>query len=410
MIPQKRAVILCIKMSFNNLKYVFRIVFIIAVIAMINPQYSFAQKEKTQLKNKRQKIAKKISYTKKLLGETKNKKEITLTEYKLLKGQVKDRKSLIRTYNSEIRMLEEQIQEKRQNITQLNEDLSNLKEEYAALIYQSYKSRNNYDQWMFLFASDDFYQAYRRMMYLQEFNDYRRYKAADIQNMAREIEDEIQELEKKKDERLGVLIVKEQETRSLENDSRKKASAVKDLKFQERKLKRNLQKQQNEWRKLDKEIQRLIELEFKNKNGAKGRLPLTPAEQKLSNSFAANLGKLPWPSKRGLITSRYGVHAHPELNNLQVDNKGLDFRCEKGSSARAVFAGEVVRVIRLPQFYAVLIKHGDYFTVYTKLSTLVVSEGDMVETKQRIGLVWIKCASLPKHKILRTGFHADRSI
>jgi septal ring factor EnvC (AmiA/AmiB activator) len=375
-------------MKIDVFKYMFRVLMVVALIGLINPQSSFAQKDKKQLKAKRQKIAKKISYTKKLLGETKNKKETTLTEYKLLKGQVNDRKSLIRTYNSEIEMLEEQIQEKRQHITQLNEDLLNLKEEYAALIYQSYKARNNYDQWMFLFASDDFYQAYRRMKYLQEFNDYRRDKAEDIQNKTRELEDEIQDLEKKKDERLGVLIVKEQETRSLENDSRKKAKAVQDLKSKERALKRNLQKQQNEWRKLDKEIQRLIELELKNKNGAKGRLPLTPAEQKLSDSFAANIGKLPWPSERGLITSRYGVHAHAELNNLKVDEKGVSIRCEKGSAVRVVFSGKVVKVIRLPQFYAVLIKHGDYYTIYNKLSSVVVSEGDMVTTKQKIGTVW----------------------
>jgi len=374
--------------KFSRVKYLFQILFVIALIAVVNPQYGFAQKKKTQLKAKQRKIEKKISYTKKLLNETKNKKASTLTEYNLLKSQVHDRKLLIRSYNSEVQMIDAQIKENRQFISQLNNDLQNLKEEYAALIYQSYKARNSYDQWMFLFASKDFYQAYRRIKYLKEYNEYRRDKANEIQEMTRLLKDEVQELEKKKDERLGVLIVKEQETRSLEDDSRKKQKIVQDLKSQERSLKRKLRKQQREWKKMDKEIQRLIELELRKNSKGKGRLPLTPAEQKLSKSFATNAGKLPWPSERGIITSRYGVHAHEQLNNVQVNNKGIDIRCEKGTFARAVFSGKVVNVIQLPRFYAILIKHGDYYTIYNKLSVVYVSKGDMVTTKQRLGTVW----------------------
>jgi len=371
-----------------RMKSVLGVLLMALLLSVLNPSPIFAQKKKSQLKAKQRKIEKKISYTKKLLGETKNKKEATLTEYRLLQSQVNDRKSLIRTYNSEIEMLEAQIKEKRQNINKLNNDLLNLKEEYAALIYQSYKSRNTYDQWMFLFASDDFYQAYRRLKYLQEYNDYRRNKAAEIVATTRALEDEIQELEKKKDERLSVLIVKEQETRSLEKDSHHKAKMVNDLKLQERKLKEELRKQRRDWRKMDKEIQRLIELELHKGSSGKGRLPLTPAEQKLSKSFEANAGKLPWPSERGIITSRYGIHNHEQLSNIQVNNKGIDIRCEKGSSARAVFSGKVVKVIKLPQYYAVLVKHGDYYTIYNRLSTVVVDKDEMIETKQRIGTVW----------------------
>jgi len=374
--------------KFLRTNYFFQIMLIIALTAVINPQNSFAQKKKTQLKAKQRKIEKNISYTKKLLSETKNKQETTLTEYKLLKNQVQDRKLLIRSYNSEVQMIDAQIKENRQYITQLNNDLQNLKEEYAALIYQSYKSRNSYDKWMFLFASKDFYQAYRRAKYLKEYNEYRRGKAAEIQEMTKLLEEEVKSLEKKKDERLGVLIVKEKETKSLENDSRKKQKMFKDLQSQERDLKRKLRKQKREWAKMDKEIQRLIELELRKKSGGKGRLPLTPAEQKLSNSFAANVGKLPWPSERGIITSRYGVHAHEQLSNVQVNNKGIEIRCEKGSSARSVFAGKVVKIIQLPQYYAILIKHGDYYTIYNKLSAVYVSEGDMVTLKQRLGTVW----------------------
>jgi len=371
----------------RELKYILRIALIACLVISINPQDSFAQKKKTKLKMQQRKIEKKISYTKKLLNETKNQKKNTLSEYNLLRSQVQDRKLLIRSYNAEVAMLDAQIKDRRKQINELKNDLENLKEEYAILIYQSYKARDTYDQWMFIFASQDFYQAYNRMRYLQNYNEYRRDKAAAILETSNKLEKEIQDLQKKKDERLGVLIVKEQETRSLENDSRKKAKVVNKLKSQEQKLKAQLRQQKREWRKLDKEIQRLIQIELEKQSKKNGRLPLTPEEQKLSNSFTANKGKLPWPSQRGVIVSRFGISAHDQLH-VNVNNRGVDIRCEKGSAARAVFDGKVVKVIQLPRFKAVLVKHGDYYTVYNRLSTVSVHEGDMVKTKQKIGTIW----------------------
>ncbi len=374
-------------MMLQRPKIIFKILLISILLIGLSPQNTYAQKKKSKLKTQQRKIEKKISYTKKLLSETKSQKKNTLTEYNLLRSQVQDRKMLIRSYNTEVAMLDKHINNRRKQIEQLQNDIANLKEEYAALIYQSYKSRNAYDQWMYIFASDDFYQAFNRMKYLQEYNNYRRDKADAILETSHKLENEIQELQSKKDERLGVLIVKEQETRSLENDSRKKAQMVKKLKSQEQKLDDQLRKQKREWRKLDKEIQRLIQLELEKNAKGKGRLPLTPEEQKLSDSFTTNKGKLPWPSSRGVIVSRFGVGNHEQLH-VKVNNRGVDIRCEKGSSARAVFDGEVVKVIQLPRFKAVLIKHGAYFTVYSRLSTIYVHEGDMIKTKQTIGSIW----------------------
>jgi septal ring factor EnvC (AmiA/AmiB activator) len=374
----------------KNISTIVLAVFLLSFAALQN---GFAQtNKKKQLKNKQQKIEKKISYTKKLLNETKNQKKTTLTEYKLLRSQVQDRKALIRTYNNEVSMLDRQINDRRKQIEQLKKDLEILKKEYADLIYQSYKSRNSYDQWMFIFASEDFYQAFNRMKYLQEFNNYRRGKAETIQETSRQLEQEIQELEKKKNERLGVLIVKEEETRNLEKDSRKKEDMVRKLKEQEQKLRRQLQQQEREWKKLDKEIQRLIQIELDKQSKKSGKLPLTPEEQLLSDNFTANKGKLPWPSERGIIVSRFGVSDHGQLH-VKVNNRGVDIRCEKGSAARAVFSGVVVKVIQLPKYKAVLVRHGDYYTVYNRLSAVYVHEGDKVQTKQKIGTVWTESDS-----------------
>ena len=375
------------KMPIGSKRHIISLMLVALLLMFAGLQTGFAQDKKKKLKNKQRKIEQKISYTKKLLNETKNQKKATLSEYNLLRSQVQDRKSLIHTYNKEVSLLDNQINERRRQIEQLKEDLAELKKEYAALIYQSYKARSSYDQWMYVFASEDFYQAFNRMKYLQEFNNYRRAKAEAIQETSKQLEKEIEALEKKKNERLGVLIEKEEEARNLEQDSRKKAEMVRKLKSQEQKLRRQLQQQEKEWRKLDKEIQRLIQIELDKQSRKSGKLPLTPEEQLLSDNFTANKGKLPWPSERGIIVSRFGVSNHGQLN-VKVNNRGVDIRCEKGSAARAVFSGVVVKVIQLPKFKAVLVRHGDYYTVYNRLSTVYVHEGDKVSTKQKIGTVW----------------------
>lgn len=368
---------------------------------MAMPQVANSQEKKLskkQLESQQAKIEKNISLTKKLLNETSSKKKTSINQISLLKRQVDERKQLIKVYSSEISLLERQILTRQENINRLSAELKILKQEYAKLIYQSYKSRNHYDQWMFLLASDDFYQAMRRMKYLQEYNAYRRAKADDIVNTQSSIQNELNQLKKQKAERLGLLVTKEKETKSLEIDQEKKKIALSQLQQQEKDLHAQLAQQQKEWNKLNKEIQRLIEEEIERQKKASAKpgekptakktsYPLSPAETKLSNDFAANIGKLPWPIVRGTIVSHFGIRNHAELK-ITVDNKGTDFRVEKGALARSVFEGKVVKVIQLPRYKAVLIKHGDFYTVYDRLAQVYVKENDVVTTKQNIGLVW----------------------
>lgn len=358
---------------------------LVGVFASANPVC--AQKKqptKKQLQSQQKKIEGKIGYTKKLLSETKNKKRASLNQLSLLERQVQERRRLISAYGSEIKLIDSQIEIDKKNIQALEEELSVLKEEYANLIYQSYKSRSNYDQWMFIFASKDFYQAMRRARYLKEYSAYRRQKAEEIVSTQLQLKEEIASLERQKEERLGVLITKENETQELEKDRRKKALTLTELKQQESSLRQQLKKQEREWNRLNKEVQRLIEEEFSKDNN---RLSLSPAEVQLSQNFAGNVGKLPWPIERGEITLRFGKRKHPDLD-LYIDNKGVDFRCEKGSSVRAVFKGKVTRVVQLPQFKAILVKHGDYITVYSRLNQVFVKVGDEVTYKQKLGTLW----------------------
>lgn len=361
------------------------IILALSIISYIPPLYAQKKKQtKSQLQSQQKKIERNIKYTKRLLNETKNKKRTSLNQLSLIQKQVKDRKNLINSYGNEIKLIDNQIRFDKENIKQLQAELVTLKKEYANLIYQSYKSRSNYDQWMFLIASKDFYQAMRRMRYLKEYNAYRRQKAQAIEQTQLELKQDIESLEKQKNERLGLLISKESETQELEKDRLQKRSILNNLQQKEKDLRGKLQKQQKEWNKLNKEIQKIIEKEI-NPNG--NRPPLSPAEVQLSKDFVSNIGKLPWPTKRGNITSHFGKHNHPQLHII-INNKGVDFSCEKGATVSAVFDGKVVKVLQLPRYKAILIKHGEYFTVYNKLQQVFVTEGEMVKTNQSIGVVW----------------------
>ncbi len=374
-------------MRFNTKILIFTLIIsILGVDSLIIAQKS-KKKTKSQLRYQQRKIEQKINYTKKLLNETKSKKKASLNQLSLLDKQVKERKMLINSYGNEIKLIDNQIIFNRQNIKSLKESLKELKEEYADLIYQSYKSRSHFDQWMFLFASEDFYQAMRRMRYLKEYSAYRRQKAQQILNIEQKLKIEIESLEKQKEERLNLLINKENEAKKLENDKKQKQKTLTQLQQKEKDLKNKLKKQNDEWSKLNKEIQRLIEEEINRKDKNNKKLPLSPAEVQLSNDFTANIGKLPWPTQRGRITSHFGKHKHPQLHVI-IDNKGVDFRCEQGAIIRAVFSGTVVKVLKLPQYKAVLIKHGKYYTVYNKMNDVFVKSGDKVSTKQKIGTVW----------------------
>lgn len=374
-----------------SMQFRFKILLVAIVIILANTDTILnaqkSKKTKKQLQSEQRKIEKKIGYTKKLLNETKSKKKSSLNQLSLLNKQVKERKNLINSYNNEIKLIDNQIKFNTENISSLQENLVDLKKEYSELIYQSYKSRNHYDQWMFLFASKDFYQAMRRMRYLKEYNAYRRQKAEQIISTQQKLKHEIASLEKQKAERLGLLINKENEAKELENDKKEKQSTLTKLQQKENDLQRKLRKQNKEWNKLNKEIQRLIEEEINRKDKNNNKLPMSPAEVQLSKDFIANVGKLPWPTKRGQITSHYGKHNHPQLH-VVIDNKGVDFRCEQGAVIRSVFNGTVVKVLKLPQYKAVLIKHGNYYTVYNKMSDVFVKAGDKVTTKQNIGTVW----------------------
>ncbi|MGZ4035458.1 MAG: murein hydrolase activator EnvC family protein [Bacteroidia bacterium] len=357
----------------------------------------FAQKQtKKELEIKKAQIQKEIEQTNQLLAETKKSKKHSLNELLMLNKKISDREELIATINSQISDLNKQIKENNESINGLQNDLTKLKAEYAKMIYYAYKNQDSYSRLMFVFASRDFEQAYMRLKYLQEYSDYRHKQAEKIIATKKNLNQKVQDLEAKKSDQRVLLGSQESEKQSLTSEKSEKEEVFSNLQSQENKLKKDLEKKKQDAQKLQLAIQRVIEKELekaqeKAKTEGKAKpqkLVLTPESQELSNSFSSNKSKLPWPVAKGVISEHYGVHPHPLMKDIDVNNNGIDITTNNGSLARAVFDGEVKAVVNMPgsgQF--VLLRHGEFLTIYSNLKDVYVKVGDKVKTKQNIGSI-----------------------
>jgi len=372
--------------------------FVLICLILLSAVETFSQKdEKSELRKQKQEIDNEIEYTNKLLDETKKNKQSSLNELSILNNKIEKREELISTIGVEIRYLERQIRKNDEKIKELNMDLGKLKDEYASMIYYAFKNRNTYDRLMFIFSSEDFNQAYRRMKYLQQYSSYRKSQANLILEKQEEITKTIADLKDQKTEKEALKTEKEEEKSRLDKNRQQKDETVQNLNNKESSLKKSLRKKEKDAKRLQNAIQAIIAEEIRRAAEAAKKsgepvdeqmFVLTPEELELSNTFAANKGKLPWPTERGIITGKFGEQPHPVLKGIKVKNNGVDISTNTGSAARAVFEGEITRIISVPNYHNVVImRHGEFLTVYSNLDNVLVSVGDKIETKQQIGVI-----------------------
>jgi septal ring factor EnvC (AmiA/AmiB activator) len=349
-----------------------------------------AQESKGDLEKKRKKIEDDISYTNHLLSETRKSKQNTINEISLINSKLNKRNELIATVKKEVYLLKNEISQTENSIKNLNKDLVLLREEYSKVIYFAYKYKTSYNKLIYLFSSEDLNQGFQRMRYLDQIGEFIRDEAKTI----REKEDEKQkQLKLLKGQRLkkNSLLDKESiQLYKLEDEKVRKNKINNKILAKEKGLRAQLRKKEREARKLEKKIEDIIALATKPKT-TKGKVKsysLTPEEKHLSTSFISNKGKLPWPTARGVISSSYGVHAHPVLRNVKTKNNGLNIATSKGSDARSIFEGKVVSVTTITnKNRAVIIRHGEYFSVYSNLETVYVKAGDKVKVKEVLGRI-----------------------
>lgn len=359
--------------------------------------YLIAQDRKLELENTKKRIEEEINYTSKLLEETRKSKQMSLNELTMLQSRIRQRENLVATIQKQLIQLETQLTRTRRDLNRIESELEGLKKEYARMIAFAYKNRSGLNKMMFLFSADDFNQAYRRLKYLQQYSAMRQKQIDLISETQSDLKQKRENLERERAEKTKLFEAERREQIMLSNEKMNMDLAVKKIGQQEGKLQQTLRQKEQDARKLQREIEAIIAEEIRKARqrqgekdtGAPDRLmSLTPEEQRLSNSFTQNRGKLPWPVERGVISSRFGEQPHPVLKKVTIKNNGIDIATTKGSEARAVFDGVVVSTNRITASNnAVIIRHGDYFSVYSNLEQVYVKRGDKISTKQSIGLI-----------------------
>ena len=298
-------------------------------------------------------------------------------------------------------------------VERMSKQLQDLKSEYARMISHAYRTMNGHNKLMFIFSAKDFNQAYQRLKYYQQYSEYRKTQAARIQASQQQIDRHRHELATIRDQKIDLVGSQTKEKQKLDLERKENDKNVKGFSTQEKQLMATLKTKQQASAKLNSEIEKAINAEIRaseerlrkkesmdKKNLAKspadkakapatsGKLELTPVEVKLSSSFSANQGKLPWPCDRGFISESFGEHAHPVLKHVMVRNNGIDIMTDQGAPVRSVFSGRISIVMSFQQLNkVVIIRHGEYLTVYSNLGDVIVKEGDEVKARQIIGKV-----------------------
>jgi septal ring factor EnvC (AmiA/AmiB activator) len=400
----------------------------IIIILLLVPALSFSQSKK-DLEKKKQALQKEISNTNSMLEQTRKNKRKSLNQLVVLNNKISKREEVIKTIGSEVKVIDDQISGNEREIARLESELGRLKAEYAGMIYVAWKNRSAYDKLMFLFSSSDFNQAYKRMKYFQQYSENRHRQAALIDSTKAKISGRNKELSQTKQSKSELLSSQEKEKQKLTKEKAEKEEVLTDLQKKEKQLKADLKKKKKDADQLTAAIKRVIEEEVrksreeamkaarkeeaerkkkeeKKEGGSKEkpvekpkktepepaketyRLVLTPEAERLGNSFEANRSKLPWPVAEGVITGAFGEHDHPVLKGIKVKNNGIDIATRSGATTRAVYDGVVSGVVSIPGAgQAVIIRHGEYLTVYSNMASVSVSRGDKVKTKQQIGTV-----------------------
>ena len=362
-------------------------------IAFMLPLCAVAQ-TKADLEKKKKKTINEINYTNKLLEETRKNQKESENNLALLGSQISSRKELISDINNEIEFVSGRIKETESVIAMMTEDLENLKLSYARMLQIAWKNQNKNNEIMFLLSSKDFNQSYLRLKYMQQMADYRKRQLIAINAIKAFLERQKEKLVAQKDEHQKLLDEEKVEAKNLENARRQQESTLAKLKGKEADLKKQLAEKNKQKQQLQAAIEKLIAEEVKKSSASKGKAntgkyELTPEEKIVSDNFGSNVGKLPWPVQRGVIVSRFGKQPHPVISGVEIDNKGIDISTTTGSDARAVFDGEVRKVFSIPGTQnAVIIRHGEYLSVYTHIDKVYVSVGDKVKAKQAIGKIY----------------------
>lgn len=375
-------------------------VYIGSLVALCCVGEAFGQTHSVrQLEAQRKATLKEIEQTTLLLNETKASTRISLNRLNLISQQVIARKKVISLLNQEIAAIDKQVDETNKALADLEKDLRERKSRYAQLLQKLYERRASAHAWLFILSADNFAQSLRRIRYVREYASWQKMQASLIIKKQEEVDRRREELLLMRKGKITLLKEREQEGRKLESEEAEKKAEVQQLNKKQKSLQEKIAKKKRQAEDLNRQIEKLIAEEVKKSGkGTKGKrkaenlggYAMTKEEKKLSSDFASNRGRLPFPlSGRYRIVAPFGEHQHQELKHVRTNNNGIDIQAIGTAEACAVFNGVVTRVFVVPGYNnSVIIRHGNYLTVYSNLSEVYVKAGDNVSTRQSIGKIY----------------------
>lgn len=383
-----------------------------------------------ELENKRKELHQQIAESETLLQSTKKDVKSQLENLALLTGQIEERRRYIHTIEADVNTLAKEITTLQRQLTALQRDLKEKKKKYEASVQYMYRNKSVQEKLMFIFSAENLSQTYRRMRYVQEYADYQRLQGLEIERKQRQVISKKKELEQTRKAKENLLKQGEAEKAKLEVQEKDRQTLLANLKKKQKGIQNEISKKKRSAQQLNAQIDRLIEIEIEkarkraeeearrkaaaakvaeankksgegtastSKSGAKAperkaapveKFNLNNEDRQLSGSFERNRGILPIPvTGPYVIVSHYGQYAVDGLRNVKLDNKGIDIKGKPGAKARAIFDGEVSAIFQYNGLNNILVRHGNYISVYCNLSSVAVSKGSKVSTRTILGTI-----------------------
>lgn len=357
------------------------------VVALLSVSMAASAQDTRAQEEKKARLEREIAIIDKQLAENASQSSSMLTDLSLIRKKISNRKALVSESDRVIRQYSDSIYLAQKEINRLQARVDTLTAHYSKLVLSAYKNRDSRIWYMYMFASDNLGQAFRRFGYFRNLSTQMKNEAKSIRTMQDELALKQERLALLKKDAEAVKAERQKELDNLRKDESKADSVVKKLQKDRKKYQSQLASKKKEIDALNREIARLI-ANAMNKDGQKSssKKPKAPVDMKLDAEFSKNKGKLPWPAD-GPVVSRFGKHYHPVYKNLELPpNNGVDIALAKGEHVKAVFDGVVSQVLVMPGYnQCVLVQHGNYFTLYCKMKNIAVKAGDKVKTGQLIG-------------------------
>lgn len=359
--------------------------FFFIVLLTIIYNFGFGQSI-NDIRKQKIKSEKEIKELNNLLKETKKDKNLSSKKVSIIDKKISENKNILKLINKEISYYDSSISKNERYLSELEKDRKDILKLYSNIIYAMWKKDNKNDNMMFIFSSNDLLQAYRRFKYFEQIQKYSKKQFEKIKEINDSIKSKNERLKEFNSQKKNALNKQKSISKDLKNEKLEQNKLIKSLSNKEKQIKRKLDNEIKNRIKLESELKKLIAKATRKSGSKSKKYKLTPKEKTLSSEFSKNKGKLPWPVKSGFISEKFGINTNPIYKRVKMVNNGVTISTSKNSKVMCVFKGVVSEIMFMKGYNNIIIvRHGEYLTVYSNLIDVNVKKGDTVDTKDILG-------------------------